>query len=404
MSFDFPTSPAENQTYTPSGGPTYIFKSPRWMVQGIPGGVSEAPNDGKPYARKSLAWDDLTDDFAAKAATVHTHAESDVTNLVSDLALKAPLASPTFTGDPKAPTPSAGDSDTSIATTAFVTGGIATSAALKEDKANKGAANGYAPLDATSKVPAINLPAYVDDVIEVANFAALPGTGTTGIIYVTLDTNKVYRWSGSAYVEISPSPGSSDAVPEGSVNLYYTAARSALKADLASPTFTGDPKAPTPTAGDADTSIATTAFVGTAVSTAITAAAVPPPATVAPLMDGAAVVGTTTKYAREDHKHPSDTAKLDVTTASTTYAPIASPTLTGDPKAPTATTGDNDTSIATTAFVQTAVQVAKVAISDTAPGSPADASLWWESDTGLLFIRYNDGNTTQWVQIAASTA
>lgn len=34
---------------------------------------------------------------------------------------KAPIASPTFTGDPKAPTPTAGDNDTSIATTAFVT-------------------------------------------------------------------------------------------------------------------------------------------------------------------------------------------------------------------------------------------------------------------------------------------
>lgn len=37
------------------------------------------------------------------------------------LALKAPIASPTFTGDPKAPTPSPGDNDTSIATTAYVT-------------------------------------------------------------------------------------------------------------------------------------------------------------------------------------------------------------------------------------------------------------------------------------------
>lgn len=38
----------------------------------------------------------------------------------ADLVLKAPIASPTFTGDPKAPTPSSGDNDTSIATTAFV--------------------------------------------------------------------------------------------------------------------------------------------------------------------------------------------------------------------------------------------------------------------------------------------
>jgi len=55
------------------------------------------------------------------------------------------------------------------------------------------------------KVPAGQLPAYVDDVVEAANFAALPVSGETGKIYVTLDDNKTYRWSGSAYVEISAS-------------------------------------------------------------------------------------------------------------------------------------------------------------------------------------------------------
>jgi hypothetical protein len=45
----------------------------------------------------------------------------------------------------------------------------------------------------------------VDDVIEVASFSALPSTGETGKIYITLDTNKIYRWSGSVYVEISSS-------------------------------------------------------------------------------------------------------------------------------------------------------------------------------------------------------
>lgn len=55
-----------------------------------------------------------------KAASSHTHPQSDVTNLTSDLALKAPLASPAFTGSPTAPTPTAGDNDTSVATTAFV--------------------------------------------------------------------------------------------------------------------------------------------------------------------------------------------------------------------------------------------------------------------------------------------
>lgn len=44
-----------------------------------------------------------------------------------------------------------------------------------------------------------------EEFIEVANFAALPVTGKSGVIYVTLDTNKLYRWTGSTYVEISAS-------------------------------------------------------------------------------------------------------------------------------------------------------------------------------------------------------
>lgn len=74
-----------------------------------------------------------------------------------------------------------------------------------EDAAKKGVANGYAELDSSGKVPAAQLPAYVDDVLEFANFAALPATGSASIIYITLDTNLTYRWSGSAYVEISAS-------------------------------------------------------------------------------------------------------------------------------------------------------------------------------------------------------
>jgi Collagen triple helix repeat (20 copies) len=89
-----------------------------------------------------------------------------------------------------------------------------------------------------------------------------------------------------------------------------------------------------------------------------------PPATVVPLMDGTGAVGTTTKYAREDHRHPTDTsraasththAQADVTNLVTDLAlkaPLASPTFTGDPQAPTPATADNDTSIATTAYVK----------------------------------------------------
>lgn len=55
------------------------------------------------------------------------------------------------------------------------------------------------------KVPSSQLPSYVDDVVEVANYAALPVTGEVGKIYITLDTNYIYRWTGSTYVEIKDS-------------------------------------------------------------------------------------------------------------------------------------------------------------------------------------------------------
>jgi hypothetical protein len=89
-----------------------------------------------------------------------------------------------------------------------------------------GTAAGNVPvLDVGGKIPAAVLPAYVDDVLEYTNLAALPVTGTAGLIYVTQDTNRTYRWSGSAYVEIAASPGSTDAVTEGATNKYYTDAR-----------------------------------------------------------------------------------------------------------------------------------------------------------------------------------
>jgi hypothetical protein len=74
--------------------------------------------------------------------------------------------------------------------------------ALKENTANKGIANGYAPLNSSTKIDSSYLPSYVDDVIEVANYAALPVTGESGKIYITIDTNFIYRWSGSIYIQV----------------------------------------------------------------------------------------------------------------------------------------------------------------------------------------------------------
>lgn len=72
-------------------------------------------------------------------------------------------------------------------------------------KNTKGKANGLASLDDSGKVPSTQLPSYVDDVIEIDTFNNLPSTGESGKIYITQDTNLTYRWSGSAYTEISKS-------------------------------------------------------------------------------------------------------------------------------------------------------------------------------------------------------
>jgi hypothetical protein len=81
----------------------------------------------------------------------------------------------------------------------------------------KGVANGIVPLDGNALIPSQYLPSYVDDVLEFANFAAFPATGSNGVIYVALDTNKTYRWSGSIYIEISPSEVTSVFGRSGSV-------------------------------------------------------------------------------------------------------------------------------------------------------------------------------------------
>lgn len=114
----------------------------------------------------------------------------------------------------------------------------------------------------------------------------------------------------------------------------------ALKADLASPSLTGVPVAPTATVDTNTTQLATTGFV------------IGQASAVNPLVNGTVAIGTSTRYARADHVHPIDTSR----------AAVASPTFTGTPAAPTAAAGTNTTQIATTAFVSTAVDAARTGL------------------------------------------
>lgn len=83
----------------------------------------------------------------------------------------------------------------------------------------KGVANGVATLDGTGKIPSAQLPSYIDDVVEYANLAAFPGTGSSGILYIAIDTNKQYRWAGSTYQQITSGAVDSVAGKTGVITL-----------------------------------------------------------------------------------------------------------------------------------------------------------------------------------------
>jgi len=130
-----------------------------------------------------------------------------------------------------------------------------------------------------------------------------------------------------------------------------------------------------------------------------------------------------------------------VTNSIALKAPLADPALTGTPTAPTATSGTNTTQIATTAFVQQELTAtgsyndssvdthlntstassgevlswngtdydwvaqssgggggASVTVSDAAPTSPSAGDLWFDSTGLVLYVYYNDGDSSQWVQ------
>jgi len=83
----------------------------------------------------------------------------------------------------------------------------------------KGIPNGVATLDSSGLVPATQLPSYVDDVLEFVNLSSFPSTGENGKIYVAIDTNQTYRWSGSTYIQIASGAVQSVNGQVGIVNL-----------------------------------------------------------------------------------------------------------------------------------------------------------------------------------------
>ncbi len=180
----------------------------------------------------------------SKSAMGHTHAMSDITNLVSSLAGKSDTSHTHIIGDVtglqtaidgKAATSHThvigdvtglqtaidGKAATShVHTIANVTGlqgeidDIETKFNDFVPLTQKGAANGVATLDSAGIITASQLPSFVDDVMEYTNQAGFPSSGETGKIYVAIDTSKIYRWTGSQYIEISSQVSTADSANE----------------------------------------------------------------------------------------------------------------------------------------------------------------------------------------------
>ena len=260
MAFDFPTSPTEGEQFAPPGGPVYQFQSPKWIALTVSGTGSG--------------------DVVGPAGAVDN--APTVFNGVTGKLIKE-TTYPAF--------------KTSLA---LVKGDVGLGNVDNTSDVNKPVSTAtQAALDLKVAGPATS----VADAPTIFN-------GTTGktvkeTTYATFKTSL-------AITKTDVGLGNVDNTSDANAPVS-TAQQTALnlKADLASPTFTGDPKSVTPATADSDTSIATTA-----------------------------------------HVHAAITA--DIVSPLALKANLASPIFTGDPTAPTATVNDNDTSIATTAFVHQA--------------------------------------------------
>jgi predicted anti-sigma-YlaC factor YlaD len=302
------------------------------------------------------------------------------------LSAKAPIDSPTFTGTPIAPTADASTNTDQVATTKFVSGAISDTKTWISKQPFAGALPQVSSdWSATSGVAQI-----LNKPTTIAGYGitdAYTKTDVDNKDSSTLSSAKSYTDTAIANL-VNSAPSTLDTLKEIADQLTNDeSAVSALtnvvgtKAPLDSPTFTGTPKAPTPTSGDNTTQIATTEFVSGAISdtkkwvndnygngksqvnadwsaTSGVAQILNKPTTVAGY-------GITDVY-----------SKTDVDTALSAKAPISSPTFTGTPIAPTADSSTNTDQIATTKFVAGAISDTKKWVSDNYNNQPQVNSDW----------------------------
>ena len=282
----------------------------------------------------------------------------------------APLNSPALTGAPTAPTPTSGDDSTKIATTAFVQDALDDIEAITDEQIT----SAWGDIDPETGIITPVAPSGSDITYNSMTASdAETGTSVESMLispkvladYVanhaisSVDWNSIVNKPNLFTPETHNQASNTINVLTGYTKASIADALSANdtlnialgkleklideRAALDSPAFVGTPTAPTQSAGDNSTKIATTAYADTAAANAISDLVNQAPATLDTLEELATALGDDPNFA------------TTVATQIGTKAPLSSPALTGTPTAPTATAGTNNTQIATTAFVNTAI-------------------------------------------------
>lgn len=321
------------------------------------GGASGAPSS---LANAELAFNEQDDTLYYGKGTGGAGGTATSVIAIGGPGSFAQLASPTFTGTPAAPTAAVDTNSTQVATTAYVLGQLNSTAGTIAMNGTQAAgtslriarADHVHPTD-TSRAPLAS-PTFSGVVTLPAGSASVAGgikltsgtvkttpvagdsggieyDGTTVSVINSAGVRKNFAYTDSNITGTASNVTGTVAIANGGTGA--TTAGAALTnlgaAPLASPTFTGTPSGPTAAVDTNTTQFATTAFVLAQASG------------VNPVMNGTVAIGTSTRFARADHVHPTDTSR----------APLASPTFTGTPAAPTAAVDTNTTQLATTAFV-----------------------------------------------------
>lgn len=297
------------------------------------------------------------------------------TTIMNALALRAPIASPVLTGDPKAPTPAPGDNDTSIATTAFVQAALRSFGIGAAD----GTANNTLDLDKAIWGSFIKTEGVESDA-ALYNRPVTGAVGTAAVCFDVLTFGLPGRTAQYA-TQLFAAGGRGRTWVRVQHDRIWCPWRESVMAD--SPTLTGDPRAPTPAIGDNNTSIATTAFVQSALAVfGVGAVNGPRVIDLDALSQGGLYFATSkasglpiaanSSLVHVPYSDGSAALQICCTLSPPTriyyrtrssgvwngwkeFSVLDSPVFTGDPRAPTAPVGVNDTRIATTAFVQAAL-------------------------------------------------